>query len=425
MNRRHLHAAVLAAIFIAHPAVAQPARPVVQLGVDTLIERRFEPLVGKRVGLITNPTGVTGDLRATIDVLAKADGVKLVALFGPEHGVRGSVPAGEKINDARDEATGLPVYSLYGATRKATPAMLEAIDVLVFDVQDIGSRSYTYISSMALAMEAAAEQRIPFVVLDRPNPLNGERIEGRPLDPKFTSFVGQLPIPYVHGMTVGELAQMINGEGWLGDLQKRRETPTDGKLKCELTVVPMRGWRRSMLWSDTGLTWTQTSPHIPRADSALFYAATGIIGEPDTLSVGVGYTLPFELIGHPSLRAEPLADDLNARRLPGVRFRPVYFQPFYARHEKKHCGGVQIMLTDPRVAELTAIQFHALDAIRRQNPSLELINEKRADMFDKVCGTDGMRKRIARGAPIDEVLAYWREGVADFRAKRKGYLLYE
>ncbi|MGE0478930.1 MAG: exo-beta-N-acetylmuramidase NamZ domain-containing protein [Phycisphaerae bacterium] len=440
--------ALCLAILIAFPAFGQGADespgaggPRLELGVDVLIRRAFAPLAGKRVGLITNPSGVTRDLRPTIDVLHDAGNVKLVALFGPEHGVRGEAHAGDKVADSKDDVTGLPVRSLYGATRKPTPEMLSDIDVLVFDLQDIGSRSYTFISTMAVAMEAAAEQDVAFVVLDRPNPLGGERVEGRVLDPRFASFVGQLPIPYVHGMTVGELARMINDEGWLGGLQdtarRARETatapesaaspsarPFAGGLRCELTIVPMVGWKRSMIWQDTGLTWTPTSPHIPRADSALYYAATGVLGELGVVSVGVGYTLPFELIGRPALDPVAFAGELNRRKLPGVLFRPVHYRPFYAAFQGETCGGVQVVLTDPRRAELTAIQIHAMDALRALDPGNPLIHGKRDEMFDKVCGGDGVRRMINDGQPIDELLAYWRAGVEGFKQRRAKYLMY-
>lgn len=413
-------------------AAAQTSQPTVKLGVDVLIRDNFKPLIGKKIGLITNATGVTSELSSTIDVLRGAPGVRLVALFGPEHGVRGDAPAGESVADAKDSATGLPVYSLYGKTQKPTPEMLAGLDALVFDMQDIGARSYTYISTMARAMEAAAENNIEFIVLDRPNPIGGNRVEGRVLDLKFRSGVGPLPIPYCHGMTVGELAQMINGEGWLGELQPSRKrdvgperNKTAGKpLRCKLTVVEMNGWHRNMIWSDTGLPWTPTSPHIPREDSAFFYSATGIIGELDAISVGVGYTLPFELVGCPDLNAEQLAANLNSRRLAGVHFRPTYFQPFYSRFEKKTCGGVQILLTDPKAAELTAIGFHVLDAVHKQQPRIRFFDGDRNAMFDKVCGTDVMRKMLQEDRPIDDVLKFWRETTDEFREKRKPYLLY-
>lgn len=412
-------ASALAVLGLGHVgAQAQSAAPAhgprIELGVDRLIADDFAPLRGLRVGLITNPTGVTRDLRSTIDVLRDTKSVNLVALFGPEHGVRGSTPAGDHVADFKDEATGLPVRSLYGKTRKATPEMLEDVDVLVYDLQDIGSRSYTFISTLALSMEAAAENHKKFIVLDRPNPITGTRVEGRPLDPNFTSFVGQLPIPYLHGMTVGELALMINGEHWLA-----------GGVQCDLQVIKMTGWRRDMWWDQTGLTWIPTSPHIPRADSAAYYAATGIVGELGALSIGVGYTLPFELVGKPGLDPRALADELNGRKLPGVYFRPTYFEPFYAAYAKKSCGGVQILFTDRDRVELTAIQFHVMEAVRKLDPETKYFETKRDNMFDKVCGTDVIRRLITEARPVDELLAAWHEGVEAFRTQRAKYLLYE
>ncbi|MBI5864462.1 MAG: DUF1343 domain-containing protein [Planctomycetes bacterium] len=404
----------LACLGISSAAAQSPAK--VALGVDVLEKSGFQRLAGKRVGLITNPTGVDGGLRSTIDVLAAAKGVNLIALFGPEHGVRGDAAAGEAVKDARDRITDVPVFSLYGKTRKPTAEMLQGIDTLVFDVQDVGCRSYTYVSTMAVAMEAAAEHDIEFVVLDRPNPLGGDRVEGRIPDPAFRSFVSHLPIPYVHGMTVGEIAQMANGEGWLG--------PKEKPLHCKLTVVPMDGWKRSMFWDQTGLTWVPTSPHIPHADTPFFYASTGILGELGVLTEGVGYPLPFELIGHPELDAEAYAKELNSRKLPGVRFRPAYFKPFYGRLAEKICGGVQVMWTDVSAAELSIISLHALDAARTVGPAIDFTPRK-GSLFDKVCGTDAIRKAIEARRPIGEVLAMWREGVAEFRTQRAKYLLYQ
>lgn len=399
---------------------ASAALAQVRLGVDVLERDGFGPLTGKRVGLITNPTGTNSRLRSTVDVLHEAPGVRLVALFGPEHGVRGAEYAGDKVDQAVDERTGLPVHSLYGQTRIPTPEMLAGLDALVFDTQDIGSRSYTYIATMANAMAAAAEHGLEFIVLDRPNPLGGLRVEGRPLDVRFRSFVGPLPIPYLHGLTVAELAKMIVGEGWLVD---PLGAPAGRELK--LTCVALEGWRREMLWSETGLPWTPTSPHIPRHDSSAFYATTGILGELGVISEGVGYTLPFELLGRPGWSAEALADDLNARRLAGVFFRPIYFKPFYGRFQGQMCGGVQIHLLDPRGVELTPIQFHALDAARKLEEGFDPFANKRSDMFDKVCGTDGMRRLLEAGRPVEELLAFWNEGVEEFRQRRSKYLMYE
>ena len=240
--------------------------PVVKTGIETLRERNLDILQGKRVGLITNPSGVDASLRSTVDILFMAQGVKLVALFGPEHGVRGNIAAGDLIESSRDSSTGVPVFSLYGRTRKPTPEMLKGIDILVYDIQDIGCRSYTFVATLGLAMEAAAEHHIPFVVLDRPNPLGGERIEGNIVEEGFKSFVSPYPIPYVYGLTCGELAKMLNGEGMLAN-----------QVKCDLTVVPLQGWRRSMTFEQTGLPWVPTSPHIPFPSSPMYYVSTGIM----------------------------------------------------------------------------------------------------------------------------------------------------
>lgn len=396
-------------------ALAGPPRPTVQTGIDVLVADGFKPLQGKRVGLITNPTGITWDLQSTADVLFAAQGVELVALFGPEHGIRANIFAGDHVEDDTDPKTGLPVHSLYGKTRKATPDMLEGLDVLVYDVQDVGSRSYTYISTMTLAMEAAAENNVAFMVLDRPNPLTGNRIEGRPLDLEFKSFVGHLPIPYIYGMTCGELARMANEEGWL-----------DGGIKCDLTVVPMKGWAREMSFEHTGLAWVPTSPHIPRKDSALFYAATGIMGELKVLSEGVGYTLPFELAGAAFITdAETFARALNQRQLPGVMFRPQYWKHYYLRDTKKHFGGVQVHLIHPDAAHLTAIQFHVMDVMRKRYPSEEFFGSNRDNMFDKVCGTDTVRKMFLEGKSADQILEFWNSGRESFMTARAKYLMYK
>ena len=255
------------------------AQSAVQLGIDVLAKQDFAPLAGKRVGLVTNQTGVSSGGTKTRVILKK--NVNLVALYSPEHGIDGTVGAGKYVSSRKDGATGLTVHSLYGPTRKPTPAMLRGIDVLVYDMQDIGVRSYTYISTMAKCMEACGENDVEFMVLDRPNPLGGQRIEGPGIDAKWRSFVGQLPVPYLHGMTAGELAKMANAKGWT-------------EKRCKLTVIAMQGWSRSMLWNETGLRWVQTSPNIPRAASVAFYAATSIFGSLDGsgFDVGIGVS-PF------------------------------------------------------------------------------------------------------------------------------------
>lgn len=337
----------------------------VKPGVDVLRGRGFDILKGKRVGLITNPTGVSADVEQTVDILYRAGGVKLVALFAPEHGVRGDVEAGKEVNGFNDSRTGLPVYSLYGRTRKPTRDMLRGIDVLVYDIQDIGVRSYTYISTLGLAMEAAAENNVTFVVLDRPNPLTGTRVEGTMLDPLFKSFIGAYQIPYVYGMTAGELAEMINMEGWL-----------ERGVKCNLIVVPMEGWKRSMWWDETGLVWVPTSPHIPHATTPMFYVMTGLLGELGTANQGVGYTLPFELVGASWVDGEKLTKYLNLARLGGVEFRPIAYRPFYFDTAGSRFLGVQIHVRDREKLSMTAVQVSILDALHRLFPERDIFERE-------------------------------------------------
>lgn len=387
----------------------------VKLGNEVLASRGFEPLLHKRAGLLTNPSGVNGQLQSTIEVLIAGAGVKLVALFGPEHGVYGDIPAGEKIQSRTDPKTGLPVHSLYGSTFKPTPEMLKGLDALVYDLQDTGCRSYTYISTMGLAMEACAEAGVEFIVLDRPNPLGGERVEGPMLEEQFRSLVGRWNVPYVYGMTCGELARMINGEGWL-------------KQKCKLTVIPMKGWRRQMVWRDTGLPWVPTSPHVPHDESPMFQVATGMLGEIGGVSTGIGYTLPFQCVAAPGLDPHALANALNGYGLPGVRFRPVTYKPYYFSFKDEVVGGVQIFFTDPQKAPLTALNFFALEALKKAAErdlfAQALAANKSFAMFDKVNGTDATRKALQAGTSAAEIVVSWKAAESAFRAKRKPYLLY-
>ena len=403
------------------PCLAQTAEPrvspPVKLGIDVLRARDFDILKGKKIGLITNPTGVDANLEATVDILHDAEGVDLVALFGPEHGIRGDTEAGGYVESYKDRRTGLPVYSLYGKTRKPTKDMLRGIDVLVYDIQDVGVRSYTYISTMGLAMEAAAENNVTFVVLDRPDPLTGERVEGPVLDLQYKSFVGMYPIPYVYGMTAGELAEMINLEGWLAD----------GK-RCRLIVVPMEGWKRSMWWDETGLAWVPTSPHIPHACTVMFYVMTGLLGELGTANQGVGYTLPFELVGAPWIDGDALAEYLNNSKLAGVEFRPMSYRPFYFDTSSTLLQGVQIHVRDREHLDLTAVQLTILDALRRlfpQNDIFERAKPERLEAFDKVTGSTHLRTALEKHTSVEELLRSIDEERAQFMIKREKYLLYE
>jgi uncharacterized protein YbbC (DUF1343 family) len=396
-------------------ALSWTAWAEVKLGNEVLAAGHFKVLQGKRVGLLTNPSGVNRHLESTIDMLLAAPGVKLVALFGPEHGVYGAVGAGDKVADTIDARTGLPAYSLYGKTFRPTPEMLAGLDALVYDLQDTGCRSYTFISSMGVAMEACAEAGVEFVVLDRPNPLGGQRIEGPMLEPAFRSHVGYWNVPYVYGLTCGELARMINGEGWI-------------KKPCKLTVVPMKGWKRSMVWRDTDLPWVPSSPHVPHGDSALYQVATGMMGELYSVSTGIGYTLPFECIAAPDLDPHKFAEQLNGYQLPGVKFQPITYKPYYFTFSNQVIGGVQIFFTDRAKAPLTAINFYAYEALKMvaaRDLFAESVKAKRSvSMFDKVNGTDASRKALEAGTPATEIVASWRAGEAGFRKARKQYLLY-
>ncbi len=386
----------------------------ISTGIEVLKESGFRILQGKRVGLITNPTGVDNNLKSTIDILHEAPGVTLVALYGPEHGVRGDVHAGDKIDSFTDPDTGVPVYSLYGATRRPTPEMLEGVDLLVYDIQDIGCRSYTYISTMYLAMQAAAENNIEFVVLDRPNPLGGLKVEGNLVEEGFFSFVSQLKIPYLYGLTCGELAEMINGE---------RMNPQP----CKLTVVKMKKWRRKMNFEDTGLPWVPTSPHIPFAHSAYFYPVSGILGELGYMSIGVGYTLPFEMFAAEWINAEEFADALNAKRIPGVNFRPIHLKPYYSVGQGKNYQGVQIYLADFSKARLSDIQFHVMEVAATLYPDHKVFDhasENRFDMFDKVNGSDFIRLAFSKNHRFDDIKSYWTKDEEAFKKLSKKYYLY-
>lgn len=386
----------------------------IKTGIEVLKEQHFKCLEGKRIGLITNPTGVDNSLKSTIDILHEAPNVQLVALYGPEHGVRGDVHAGDQVDNDTDPSTGLPVFSLYGKTRKPTPEMLEGIDVLVYDIQDIGCRSFTYISTMGVAMEAAAENNIEFVVLDRPNPVGG-KIEGNLVEDGFISFVSQFKIPYLYGLTCGELALMLNGESMLGN-------------QCKLHVVKMKGWKRDMDYPQTGLQWIPSSPHIPHPHSAIFYPVSGILGELGYVSIGVGYTIPFQMFAAPWMKAEELAKRMNALNLPGVIFRPIHLKPFYSVSQGEHIQGVQVHIVDFKKAALSEIQFLLMQEIAVLHPDRAVFdhaNEKRFNMFDKVSGSDQIRLRFSKHNRWEDIREYWYKDVEEFRKLSKPYYLYK
>ena len=397
-------------------SVMQAQKIRIQTGIEVLKAQNFRCLEGKRVGLITNPTGVDNELRSTIDILHEAPNVNLVALYGPEHGVRGDVHAGDHVSDQRDPATGLPVYSLYGKTRKATPEMLKDIDVLVYDIQDIGCRSFTYISTLGLAMEAAAENGKELIVLDRPNPLGGLKVEGNLVEDDCISFVSQFKIPYVYGLTCGELALMLNGERML----------TDG-AQCKLTVIKMKGWKRRMDYTATELQWIPSSPHIPHPHTAYFYPVSGILGELGYMSIGVGYTIPFQMFAAPWAEADKLADALNALQVPGVIFRPIHLKPFYSVGKGEQLQGVQVHITDYAKAPLSPIQFLVMQEVARLWPERAVFDHAdkgRFSMFDKVCGSHQIRERFSQNNRWEDIRPYWEKDVENFRQLSKKYYLY-
>lgn len=413
MSIKRITVLFLAVILIVSTAWAKPK---VKLGIDVLEERDFDLLKGKRVGLITNPTGVSQDLRSTVDILFEAPEVDLVALYGPEHGVRGNHAAGGKVDDERDPVTGVMAYSLYGKHRAPTEESLENVDVLVFDIQDIGCRSYTYISTMGWCMEAAATYGKEFVVLDRPNPLTGNIVEGATVRDGFYSGVSAYKIPYVHGLTIGELAQVYNEEGLLKD-----------GLKCDLTVVPMKGWKRKMAWDDTGLTWVPSSPHIPEGNTPPYYVATGILGELYKLNIGIGYTTPFKNYAAEWIDAQDLADEMNALGIEGVTFRPVAYTPFYGADKGKQVQGVQVHITDFRKVELMYLQFRFMEVHNKLYPEHDLLKmgEDRWRMFDIVCGTDEVRKEFMKNYLFEDIKPLFERDVKEFKDMSKKYYMYK
>ncbi len=414
-------------VFLCLSLLSCEARDVqVKTGLEVLRESRFSCLQGKRVGLCTNPTGIDRNLRSTIDILNEAPEVNLVALFGPEHGVRGNIHAGDVIQSEVDPKTGITMYSLFGKYRKPTREMLDSIDVMVYDIQDIGCRSFTYISTLGNLMEACAEYGKELVVLDRPNPLGGEKMEGCYVEEGYYSFVSQFRIPYIYGLTCGELAIMLNEEGMT--TAEPRARAENGRGKCQLTVIPMQGWHRNMTFQDTGLPWVISSPHIPEPVTTWFYPVTGIFGELGYFSIGVGYTLPFQLFAADWINADSLADAMNALGLPGVGFRPLHYNPYYSVGKGTTLQGVQIYITDFRQAHLSDIQFLLVQELMRLWPDrdvFKLCNQQRFSMFDKVCGTNYIREKFAENYRWEDIRQYWYKDVDEFRKLASKYYLYK
>lgn len=389
----------------------------VQSGAEVLIGEKLDLLAGQRVGLVTNHSAVVGDDHL-IDLLNEA-GIEITALFGPEHGIRGDADAGAKIEDGVDEKTGAPIYSLYGENEKPGAEMLENVDVMIFDIQDVGARFYTYTSTLGYSMQSAAEQGIPFMVLDRPNPLGGNSDEGFVLEPGFETFVGLYPIPVSHGLTVGELARMIQGESWL-----------EGLEELDLQVVEMKKWSRDMLWPETGLEWIPPSPNIPTFDIALIYPGACFF-ERTTASEGRGTMEPFIQLGAPWIDSEQLAEELNARNLSGLEFAPVSFTPRSIEGmdadpdwQGEEVHGIKYVITDRDRVKPVAAGVHVLQAF--YNASMEKGEEDfLSPSVRSLAGTDRLYDMIAAGTPPSEIIASWQEELAEFTQKKQPYLLYE
>ena len=375
----------------------------VRLGIDVLKRDDFKLLDGKRVGLITNHTGVDSTGKTTIDLLHDAENVKLVALFSPEHGIRGELDV-SNIDDTVDEKTGVPVYSLYGKSRKPSKEQMDKLDVLVFDIQDIGARFYTYTSTMGLGMEAAAEAGKKFVVLDRPNPIGGEIIEGPMLDEGGESFVAHHRLPVRHGMTIGELARMFAAER---------------KLDIDMTIVEMEGWKRNMYLFDTGLEWKNPSPNMRSLRAAVLYPGIGMM-EFTNISVGRGTETPFELMGAPWIRERELADAVNMALLTGVRVVPIRFTPTASKFPKEECGGLSFVITDWNAFRSFDLGLTVASAMRELHP-----DDWEPERWMRLLGNKNVYDRLLKGDDVAEILADVDEDLAKFRERKKKYELYE
>lgn len=405
MPVRAFLALVAVVVLLPAPAVARPRSTQVVPGLEVLLTEQLSLVKGKRVGLVANHTSVDRRLRHAADLLAAAPGVRLTAVFAPEHGFRGVAQAGDEVATTRDERTGVPVYSIYGASRRPTPDMLKDVDVLLFDIQDVGVRFYTYISTMGECMEAAADKGIPFVVLDRPNPLPDAAIEGRVLDPAFRTFVGAYAVPIRYGLTIGELAGFVRDS--LGK-------------PVQLTVVRMKNYRRDAWYDQTGLPWISPSPNIPTLATVTVYPGLCLI-EGTNLSEGRGTMQPFEMFGAPWLDPYRLIEELNALNLPGVLFRPVSFVPTSSKHQGVLCRGIQVHVTDRGRFRAVTVALHILSILSRiHKAEFQWIPAT----IDRLTGSDDLRLGIDRGKTSNEILASWNASAGRFDAQRKKYLLY-
>lgn len=415
MNRQFL---TIFLFLLGSIGVSTPACASVKPGIEVLLsEANISLLKGKRIGLLTNHTAVNNQMVTSVNLLkaaAQANDFTITALFAPEHGITGASHADESVKDETDP-DGIPIFSLHGTTQRPTLAMLKNVDVLIYDIQDIGARSYTYITTLFYSMEEAAKAKIPLIVVDRPNPINGITVDGPMLEDKWRSIVGYINVPYCYGMTIGELARYFNEEYHVG---------------CKLKVIPMEGWKRKMSFADTGLPWVPTSPHIPESTTPLYYPMTGILGELQLVNIGVGYTLPFKLIGAPWIHAQKLAVQLNQQKLPGVLFQPFYYKPFYGKFTQQPCQGVIIHVTDPIKYKPVTTQYVIIALLKSLYPkqfqkALEA-SSHRKDMFCKVNGTEDIYTILHQKQYFAwEVRDFHRQEREPFLKKREKYLLAE
>lgn len=384
---------------------------MIKTGLEVLVTQEGERLRGRRIGLVTQSAAILPDVRSSVNALLDT-GATLTALFGPEHGIDGAAADAAHIEHAVNARLGIPIFSLYGEQHEPTPAMLAQVDLLVFDMQDVGVRFYTYLSTLFYVLRSASAAGVPVLVLDRPNPIAGVHVEGPLLEPAFQSFVGMLPLPIRHGMTLGELARMINDEARFG---------------ADLTVLPMQGWRRNMWFDETGLPWAPTSPAMPHLSTATVYPGACLI-EGTTLSEGRGTALPFELVGAPWLNGDRLARTLNGLSLPGVRFRPVRFTPADSKHAQRTCEGVQWHVLDRALFRPVVTGLHVVAAIRSQHPEhfafLATSWEGRPPHFDLLMGNARVRVGLEQGVSVEELTADWPAVTDEFRRRRRPYLLY-
>jgi beta-N-acetylhexosaminidase len=382
----------------------------VKPGVDVLLDEPRAYLGFDRVGLVTNPTGVTSRLESTLDEFHKHDKINLSAVFGPEHGVRGDIQDALDVPNHMDPYTDLPVYSLYGEHRAPTGELLDGVDILVFDIQDCGSRFYTYVSTLTYCMESAARYGVKVVVLDRPNPINGDIVEGNILEQGYDSFIGLHPVPIRHGLTTGELASLINNG-----------------INCELSVVPMKGWHREHWFDETGLPWIQPSPNLPSLDTATVYPGTCFF-EGINASEGRGTTRPFEYLGAPWVDEKKWAESLNILGLPGVKFRGCHFTPAFWGFKDTRCNGVQVHVTDRDLFKPVETGVHLLSTLRQQHPDEFKFKDPTYESrrhFDLLAGTNSLREQLERNTPVDNIVGSWEVETKRYLKKRESHLIYE